>query len=67
MMKTLPIETKKGLFSESITFMRLGLVKGRNLLKSLGFIQCENPLYYKKNSEYWYYNKLSKVWILENV
>lgn len=57
------IETKKDIYGRDFNFMRLGLVKGRNLLSSKGFTQCENPTYYYKDGEYWHYNSMMKVWL----
>lgn len=61
------IETKNDIYGRPFRFMRLGLVKGRNLLTANGYTQGNNPLYYSKNGEYWHFNSMMKVWINDGV
>jgi len=45
--------------------VKLGLVAGRNLLKKDGFQQCANPNYWRKETTYAHYNRVSKEWFFE--
>jgi hypothetical protein len=69
MQNYIEISTSK-IHSQQFQIMRLGLVKGRNLLLKNGFTQCGNPKYYSrrdgKNYEYTHYNHLLKYWIFED-
>ena len=59
------IETGKDIYGRAFEFMRCGLVKGRNLLVANGYIQCQNPVYYKNESEHWHFNHKMKTWLKE--
>lgn len=60
------IRTKDN-FGGDLVYVKLGLVKGRNEFKKLGFEVQQNPTYVKKGNEYWHYNKISGIWIYEKI
>jgi hypothetical protein len=67
-MNNLPLETLNMLDNDVMIIMRLGLVKGRNLLLKHGYIQCGNPLYYSpdEGKNTMHYNHKLKYWIFES-
>ena len=65
--KNMNIITTKDNFGGELIYTKIGLGKGRNELKKLGFEQQRNPQYFKKGNEYWHWNGTLKVWIYEKV
>jgi hypothetical protein len=61
------IITTKDTFGGELKIINLGLVKGRNELKKLGYIQSSNPVFMQKGNEYWHYNKTLGYWLYEKV
>ncbi len=59
------VETAQTICAVNIDFIRVGKVKGRNILKRAGFGQCQNPNYLQKGEQYAHYNSLNGTWILE--
>ena len=66
-MTELNITITKDNFGGELIYMKVGLAKGRNELKKLGFEQQANPVYMKRGNEHWHYNKISRIWIYEKV
>jgi hypothetical protein len=65
--KMLKTEVIKYANGKETIIMRETLAKGRKILVDEGYIQCENPLYYRKSNIIVHYNKTMKGWIVEEV
>lgn len=63
--KTSMVITRSGKINYMVYRCKIGLVKGRNLLKNNGFNQCVNKFYYKKDAQIIHYNKAIKCWLSE--
>lgn len=62
------IITTKDYFGGELIYLKVGLVKGKNFLKRIGYVEQPNPLYLKRGSnEYFHYNRSLGKWIYEKV
>tara|TARA_R110002050_G_C8684214_1_gene493233 strand:+ start:429 stop:632 length:204 start_codon:yes stop_codon:yes gene_type:complete len=56
----------QGNFGGNVYYMKLSLVKGRNLLIKNGWKLCSNPNYLTNGLNTGHYNKVSKLWYFDN-
>jgi len=63
--KNMVIETYKTITGQEKKLLRAGKIKGQNILKKEGFVTGTNPDWYIKGNVYAHYNKLMKVWVLD--
>ena len=56
----------QGNFGGNVYYMKLSLVKGRNLLIKNGWKACISPNYYNNGVNTGSYNKLTKTWYFDN-
>ena len=60
------IKKTKGNFKGDFYYIKLSLVKGRNLLIKNGWKPCNNTNYLTNGVNTGHYNKLSKCWYFDN-
>ena len=63
--KTCEIIRTKDVFGGPLVVLKAGLVRGRNDLAKQGFSRGANPIYMRKENEYWHYNRCLGYWIYE--
>ena len=49
----------------SFKYVKKGYALGKKLFLKEGFKQCNNPMYMEKGKKIVHYNKIMKVWLVE--
>ncbi len=61
----LEVRTGESVCAVTLKYIKVGRVKGRNILRRAGFAQCPNPNYMQRGKGYARYNSLNGIWVFD--